>query len=121
MRKLYGGLIPYTSDGRPIFYTSSKYPRLPVDYSGTGLSNVRPGSWRDNIPFPAQLRVIGMHRGHSSAHFLLENTDNSFQYVMFMTDMLDLIQNHTIVSGVVTGTWAFTKRGQNYGIIYFSK
>lgn len=105
-RKLYDGHIPFGSDGSPHGYTSQRYPE-----------SLGSGTWRPNTPFPANLRLADMERGRSAAHFIWKDEQNR-RYVMFMTDLLDLIQNFDISHGVVNGNWAFTKRGQNFGVIY---
>lgn len=68
--------------------------------------------WRDNVPFEATLTYAGFSRGRSAAY--LDFTDqNGKSVVVFMKDF-DAIAPH-LIKGAVTGTFMFTKRGQNYG------
>lgn len=109
MPKLYNGYIPYYSDGTPFTYISSGYQYPDPLNNGS--------SWKYNIPFPANLRLTDMERGRSAAHFIWED-EQGHAFIMFMTDLLDLIQNFTIENGVVSGMWGFVKRGQNFGVVY---
>ncbi|MET8430082.1 hypothetical protein [Nocardia sp. NPDC004860] len=85
----------------------------------TGNMDAFPGrwtEWRPNEPFTASLRIVGTERGRSAARYIAEDIETGCQYPMFMTEMLAIVQNHTIDHGVITGTWIGCKRGANYGI-----
>lgn len=75
--------------------------------------------WRPNTSFDARLHITGVERGHSAARFKLE-TNHGIKLVMFMADMLRLVQSartHPIKpDGWVEGEWVIVKRGANYGV-----
>lgn len=54
-----------------------------------------------------------MHRGRSAAYFEFTRADNQKSVSVFLTDLFDMLPY--FAHGSVTGTFAFTKRGQNYG------
>lgn len=72
--------------------------------------------WRPNDPFETTLVLVGQERGRSAARFIWEDPTTQTRYPMFMSGMLDLVKNHTIIKGIVTATWIVVKRGQNYGL-----
>lgn len=72
--------------------------------------------WRDNEPFKATLVLTGQSRGRSSALFLWTSEVARTKYPMFLSSMVDLLENSDILKGRVTGTWIAVKRGANYGI-----
>lgn len=72
--------------------------------------------WRPNEPFDAVMVVTRMDRGRSSALFVLTDLRTSVEYPVFMTDMLEILQERQINHGKVRGTWRFRKRGQNYAL-----
>lgn len=72
--------------------------------------------WKENYEFEDTLRLTGMSRGRSAANFNLKSETNGKDYNLFMTDIVNLIQNATLNKGIVKGVWTFVKRGQNYGI-----
>lgn len=76
----------------------------------------RPVEWRPNTPFKATFDLTGQSRGRSSALFEWTDLETQTRYPMFMSSLVDLIQNSVIRNGVVSGTWIAVKRGANYGI-----
>lgn len=74
--------------------------------------------WVDNKPFMASLYLGGFQRGRSAAYYMWENI-NGAKFPMFLSDMLDVVQNCTIKNGVVNSLWHCVKKGQNYGIQLF--
>ena len=66
-------------------------------------------------PFRARLALTGSRRGRSAAYFMWES-DTGATFPMFMTEMVDLVTNGTVVKGVADEEWTIRKRGQNYGI-----
>lgn len=72
--------------------------------------------WKENFEFEDELYVLGMSRGRSAANFTLVSQTNGKSYNLFMTDMVDMLQNGVINKGKIKGKWTFVKRGQNYGI-----
>jgi len=83
--------------------------------------------WKENCEFQAIFRVSGFERGRSAAHFILEaiqipadlpnGIKSGKSFPIFMTDLLDLIQNKTIINGnIESSLWTFCKRGKNYAV-----
>lgn len=125
--KLYAGQIPWDDNG-PMSYAENwatgKY-EMPdgtiVDSWREGAKGIfEPPIWRDNEPFEATMTFTGVTRGRSAARFILED-ENGVHYEMFMSDALNLIQTSTLKKGAVPGTWAFSKKGQNYGLVRVTK
>lgn len=72
--------------------------------------------WKENYEFEDTLYLNGMSRGRSAANFDLLSQTNSKSYNLFMTDIVDMVQNGNINKGIIKGRWTFVKRGSNYGI-----
>lgn len=72
--------------------------------------------WRPNEPFEATFELIGQSRGRSSALFNWRDVESGTEYPMFMSSLLDLIQNSNLLDGKVSGWWIAVKKGANYGI-----
>lgn len=72
--------------------------------------------WRDNVPFEAELTLVGTERGRSAMRFMWRNVAGE-SFPMFATDMAALATSERGVSGgKADGFWIVMKRGQNYGI-----
>jgi hypothetical protein len=133
MTKLFAGDIPFDSKtGQPQYYPDNNYE---WEYKGQrydswfeikrlfGEAAVKQSEritigpdWRPNVPFEAKLQLEGYSRGRSAANFDVID-EHGRKYTIFLTDMLDILQKHGIVKGWTEKlTWAFCKRGQNYGI-----
>lgn len=80
---------------------------------------------RENIPFKETFKIIYFSRGCSSAKMHLRRvkdvkkydeglTSKVHDYEVFLIDSIAVI--NSAVNGIVSGTWVFVKRGQNYGI-----
>jgi len=75
----------------------------------------RVAQWLDNWEFKATVTVIGYSRGNSAANFdVADEAGNS--YTVFLTDMLEMLKHPDFNAGVLTATFTFCKRGQNYGL-----
>lgn len=74
-------------------------------------------TWKENFEFDDVMYV----NGRSAAYFDVEFEETEYKACMFMTDMTDIIMNHTITEGMVTGKFTFCKRGSNYGVRYLGK
>ncbi|WP_329405481.1 hypothetical protein OG563_26835 [Nocardia vinacea] len=102
----------------------TRKPLAEVPYSTvTGDMEAYPGrhsEWRPNTPFAATMHIVDMHRGRSAARFVAED-ENGTEYPMFMSELLAIVQKHTIVEGTVQGRWIGCKRGENYGIRLISQ
>jgi hypothetical protein len=68
--------------------------------------------WRDNTPFIDTLTYVGFSRGRSAATLHFERSDGT-GVEFFMTDFDAIVL--LLRDGKLTGTFAFVKRGQNYG------
>ena len=91
-------MVPFSGDGNQMTY--------PDEWSYRGLT------WKPNSVFVDTLRYDSYGRGRSAAYFELLRTDGTCVTV-FMTDIGDIIRQ--MDHGVITGTFTFCKRGQNYG------
>lgn len=94
---------PFMPDGSLLHYV---YP-----YQGWN----DPAAMKEAEPFHARLTLTGMRRGRSAAYFMWES-DTGATFPMFMTEMVDLVTNGTVVKGVADEEWTIRKQGQNYGI-----
>ena len=72
--------------------------------------------WRPNVPFKTKMEIRKTNRGRSAANFTLRD-DASKEYTIFMVDLLEVLQKHSITKGWTEElTWSFCKKGQNYGV-----
>lgn len=72
-----------------------------------------------NYNFIATMTIVGTERGRSAARFILrQDLDNGddYRYIMFMSEVLNMMQKGKVIEGEVTGVWTFCKRGQNYSL-----
>ena len=76
--------------------------------------------WRDNDTFTATMTIIGYSRGRSSTKIELEDS-TGIVYTMFLVDLLYMLTSTVIMSGKVAGTWAFVKRGTDYGLTWLGE
>jgi hypothetical protein len=88
--------IPFDKDGNQMHYPESW----------------RQPEWRDNTPFQDTLEYQSFNRGRSAAYFLFKRA-NGTQVTVFLKEMSEMIPR--MVNGKITGTFAFVKRGENYG------
>jgi hypothetical protein len=101
---MYKGKIPFTRDGRLMNYAS--------EYSSLD----KPHEWKDNHEFEATLTFQGFERGRSAAHGVFKNAEGH-RFVVFLKDVDTLITSGAMrTGGIVSGTWCYCKRGQNYGV-----
>lgn len=80
------------------------------EYAGYGETE-----WRDNVPFEADMEIVGYERGRSAVRVIFRD-EGLRKYPMFISDLVTLIQTSDIIDGKVSGTWVGTKKGQNYGV-----
>lgn len=108
--------VPFDGLGNQLTY-ARYYPGDDYVETSTRWSNPRKQDvlWRWNEAFPARLTVVRTERGRSAAHFIWKDEADQ-ERTMFMTDVFDLLQHANIQGGSVFGTWAYRKRGQNYGV-----
>jgi hypothetical protein len=99
--------IPFDQEGNQQHFASSWWVKRDDGSHGREGPN-----WRDNVPFETTVTYAGFSRGRSAAY--LDFTDqNGKTVVVFMKDFEGMVPH--MVKGQVTGTFQFTKRGQNYG------
>ena len=74
-------------------------------------------NWRDEwkeVSFHDSIKVVGIERGRSAAHFSALSEDGKRQYSIFMTDFLDMAEHCEGL--VISGEFCVMKRGRNLGI-----
>ena len=72
--------------------------------------------WKENYIFYTILEIESVNRGRSAANFNVVCIKTGRKFVMFLTDLLDIVKNSTIENGLTEGQFTFCKRGRNYGI-----
>lgn len=68
-----------------------------------------------NREFAATLQFTGYGRGRSAATFYFTD-EHGREYPMFLSEINVVLKSKTITNGVVSGTWTFCKKGQNFSI-----
>ena len=91
-------LIPFDEDGNQVHYPESW----------------RKPTFKPNYEFADALEYKTYHRGRSAAYFEFQSITTGKKFTMFMTDFNDIVPR--LVKGMISGTFTFTKRGQNYGV-----
>lgn len=102
--------VPFDKSGSLLHFT----------YSQPGETGGRYGDWaaewRENKPFTCKLTLDSMRSGRS-AKYVIWQDDEGHSYPMFITDLLTLLQERSVVNGVTyDNTWIVRKRGKNYGL-----
>lgn len=111
-KKIYPDKLPFDDKGNFVNYAYNENIYTHIKYE-----------WKDNVPFYAEMTSDSISRGRSSANFIFVD-QNRRRYTVFMKDTLWLLQNLSsliIVDGVIKGMWVGCKRGDNYGIKYYSE
>jgi hypothetical protein len=72
--------------------------------------------WKPNAPFEDTLVYDGYRRGRSAAYLCFVSKTTARAFTVFMDDF-DTGFAREMVRGEVVGTFAFCKRGQNYGTV----
>lgn len=70
--------------------------------------------WVPNRPFGGSYKFTGISRGRSAAYFDIQNVNSGQHATMFMKDVFEAMP--FFVRGFLNGTFAYTKKGANYGI-----
>ncbi|WP_316207418.1 hypothetical protein [Bradyrhizobium sp. SZCCHNR3118] len=99
--------IPFDKDGNQQHYAESWWVDLP-----NGKYERAGPEWRDNVPFQSTLTYVGFSRGRSAAYLDFKRANGKLVTV-FMKDFEAMVPH--MIKGSVSGTFQFTKRGQNYG------
>lgn len=97
--KIYKGDIPFTKDGKTQLTCVSYWDKLAV--------------MRPNAAFKDTITYSGFGRGRSAAHFYFTTSDGT-AVTVFMTSLGEMMPH--LHAGKVTGTFAYEKRGMNYGL-----
>lgn len=100
-------LIPFNSKGDQLHYPEA------YEFDAARGCGYKPPEWRPNAPFRDTLTFDTYSRGRSAAYFHFKRSDGT-GVCMFLTDIEAAIPH--MVAGKLTGTFRFTKRGQNYGV-----
>lgn len=98
--------IPFDKNGNQQHYPESWYVGEWPKHTTEGPD------WRDNAPFTDTLMYAGHRRGRSAAYFQFLRSDGT-HVTMFLADFEQVVPH--MMCGHVSGTFAFVKRGQNYG------
>lgn len=107
--------IPFDPFNGNMQHYPNEWPRYTKDENGKSI--FIPVDWREPVPFSDTLKLVNYMRGRSAAYFEWKSTTNGAEYPMFLTDIFDLATSVGIgQDGLVTGTFGYKKRGQNYGI-----
>lgn len=90
--------------------------QIPFDEKGNQLHypGLKDVVWKDNREFYAHLAYSGFQRGRSAANFLFKHPDGR-QVTMFLKEFDSVAEK--MVAGVLSGTFRFIKRGENYGVL----
>jgi hypothetical protein len=84
-----------------------------VSYVGPAQSEIE---WRNaDDPMEMTLAFAGFERGRSAAHAIWKDAQDR-RFVMFLTDLQELIMRGDPVSVVQSNRWIVTKKGQDFGI-----
>lgn len=89
--------------------------QIPFDKDGNQMhypEGWKKPEWRDNEPFHDVLTCEGFSRGRSAAYFNFRRQDGK-TVTVFLKEMSEMIPK--MVGGKIAGTFAFVKRGENYG------
>lgn len=94
--------------------------QIPFDNNGNQMSypggyGSRGCNWRDNAIFEDTLKFQYSGRGRSAVTLHFERASGG-QVTMFLKDFEAIIPK--LHEGTITGKFAFTKRGTNYGTQY---
>lgn len=110
--------IPFDLQGNQLHYPTS------YTVESAAVHNSREGVWKisdqwitiwaPNRPFGGSYKFTGISRGRSAAYFDIQNVNSGQHATMFMKDVLDAMP--FFVRGFLNGTFAYTKKGANYGI-----
>lgn len=104
-----GYKIPYDAEGNMMHYALPDSPYRP---------RANANEWRENTKFWTSMKLLGGgRRGRSAVYFTWQSKDG-FEYPMFLTDFVDLVNRSQLICGA-TGVlpWRAIKRGQNYGLV----
>jgi hypothetical protein len=99
--------VPLDKNGNLLHYARPPYR----SYSGTTGTE-----WVEPFEFDATLMLDRMETGRSAKFVWWTDIQNSKQYPMFVSELMDIIRQGCKAGGVVKGRWKTVKRGQNFGI-----
>lgn len=96
--------------------------QYPVDKDGNIIWTIyfsdKENKWVDNVPFLAEMKMIGTRTAHNQGvgKPLWEDTTTGKQYIMHHSEVPYLLNNAIINKGYVIGYWRICKRGDSYGL-----
>ena len=91
--------------------------QIPFDSKGNMLTYVggwEQPVWKDNYEWEDNLEYETFGRGRSAVHIYFKSLITGKKYIMFMTDFHDIVKD--MVTGRISGTFTYQKRGANYGM-----
>ena len=72
--------------------------------------------WIPNHIWSDTINIVSIERGQSAAHFIVKSEVTGKTYYMFMKDLLNMLLNHTVENGRISGAFTYVQRGKNFGI-----
>ena len=105
-------LVPFRTNGTPMTWVESK-PGEPWDDELLAKGH---HVWKPNDAFDASMEFQCFQRGRSSATAVLKDMATGVQYEMFLSDFQDVMTSNAISACVIAGTFAFVKKGANFGV-----
>ena len=85
-----------------------------LTYAGHGMMHGTTVTWKDNFQWDDNLEYESYGKGMSAIHIYFRSLVSGKKYTMFMTDFHDIIKD--MVTGRLSGTFTFQKRGMNFGV-----
>lgn len=69
--------------------------------------------------FDEELKFLNISKGRSAIHFFFQGLNG--KYCMFIKDFEEIFRSNKIDKGKIIGRFKFSKRGQNFGIVYLGE
>lgn len=101
---------PYDSRGNLMHYADPWH----------GGNYGHPIDWRPNEPMELWLTINHVRSGRS-AKYTVWVAPNGTEYPMFISDLIEMLREVTMTSGVIRAMFRVRKRGQNFGLCYVGK
>ena len=121
--KIQNIYVPFNEDGSMQSFTWHKLtPEQQFECSRLGYLDIRRGKscfitrFKPNYTFDATMAFEDFSRGKSSVKAIFKSViDPKTKYEMFVADLAEILKLGKSVD-VLSGTFAFCKRGLNYGV-----
>lgn len=95
----------------------TKQIQIPFDENGNQLSYPYYGHiMKDNYEFEDDLQIIDVERGRSACIFIAHSKNTGKKYKLFLSSMLEIINNTNMHYGEFSGKFTFIKRGAKYSL-----